>query len=796
MSQTIRNYTAINKSAPNSFDSLIAATYAEDTEPLTPLLAPTDLSILPLSITTSKITPGQLTEDQANSLIAAGITTLRYVDVLGNGNTDGVQLDALVSTDGEDFNWNAVWQCNTRIHDQGWTAEFKIPYSAFRFAEAEEQKWDVNFFRTVRRYREQSFWQYVDPAQAGFIQQSGELNNIKNISPPIRLFFYPYASGYYEAGKAPDGSAAESTSLNGGMDIKFGINESLTLDMTLIPDFGQIQSDNQVLNLSPFEVRFNENRQFFTEGTELFSKGNLFYSRRIGEYPINASAAFNDLQENEEVKEFPAQTQLLNATKISGRNANGLGVGFLNAVVDKADAIIESEAGDQRSVEVAPLTNYNIVVLDQNLKNNSYASLSNTNVIRNGSTYDANVSALTAAIRNKANSFELFVTAAYNKKFNFEDEDRDDGYTYSVVLSKINGNWNYGAEHLVESDTYDPNDFGFLFAPNEVNYTAFVNYTRYQPFGKFNRMRAGFETNYNRLHTPNVFTSVLMEGFLNMTSKGFHTFGFDAGFIPTETFDYFEPRKDGAFVMFPKQISASAFISSDYRRKIALDLRYWTEINDAPGWYSSNYRIAPRFRLNDQLLLTYVYSFQHEFNQRGFAGFDSDNNVIIGKREVTVHTNVLNLRYIFTNRMGLTFRARHYWSNANYNSYSRLAEEGNLFDASEAGSLSSEFTSYQSNDGDGGFNTIQINEDGSATNDRSFNAFNIDLVYSWVFSPGSEIRVVWKNSILNEDNDIPSSWRRNFDRTIELPQNNSFSIKVLYFIDYLSLKNKNKSIKN
>ena len=98
MSQTIRNYTAINKSAPNSFDSLIASTYAEDTEPLTPLLAPTDLSILPLSITTSKITPGQLTEDQANSLIAAGITTLRYVDVLGNGNTDGVQLDAKCPT--------------------------------------------------------------------------------------------------------------------------------------------------------------------------------------------------------------------------------------------------------------------------------------------------------------------------------------------------------------------------------------------------------------------------------------------------------------------------------------------------------------------------------------------------------------------------------------------------------------------------------------------------------------------------------------------------------------------------
>ncbi|MGB0423893.1 MAG: DUF5916 domain-containing protein, partial [Flavobacteriales bacterium] len=638
---------------------------------------------------------------------------------------DGVQLDALVSTDGEDFNWNAVWQCNTRIHDKGWTAEFKIPYSAFRFAEADEQVWDINFFRTIRRYREQSFWQHVDPAQAGFIQQSGELNNIKDISPPVRLFFYPYASGYYETAEVSDGPRRESTSLNGGMDIKFGINESFTLDMTLIPDFGQVQSDNQVLNLSPFEVRFNENRQFFTEGTELFSKGDLFYSRRIGEYPINGSLAFENLAENEEVKSFPGQTQLLNATKISGRNSNGLGIGFLNAVVDKAEAVVENDSGDKRTVEVAPLTNYNIFVLDQNLKNNSYASITNTNVLRNGHTYDANVTAFTTALRNKENSIELFASAAYNKKFNFDDEDSDDGYTYFMVLSKINGNWNYGAGHSVESDSYDPNDFGFLFAPNEINYSAFVNYTRYEPFGKFNGMRTGFETNYNRLHTPNAFTSFSMDAYLNMTTKGFHTFGIDASLVPTEAFDYFEARKDGAFVVFPKQVSASAFISSDYRRKIALDLRYWTDINAIPGWFSSNYRIAPRVRMSDKVMLTYVYSFQHDFNQQGFAGFDSDDNVIIGKRDVTVHTNVLNLRYIFTNRMGLTFRARHYWSNASYNSYARLAEEGNLFDAQGAGYLSSSFNSYETLDGNGELATVQINDDGVASNNRSFNAFNI-----------------------------------------------------------------------
>ena len=303
----------------------------------------------------------------------------------------GIQLDAQVSTFGEDFNWNAVWQCNTSITENGWIAEFKIPYSALRFPDQEEQIWDVNFTRVIRRHREQSFWHVIDPKVDGLIIQSGELRNIKNIEPPTRLFFYPYASAYYDTYPAEDGSTASTTSINGGMDVKFGINEAFTLDMTLIPDFGQAQSDNLVLNLSPFEVQFVENRQFFTEGIELFSKGDLFYSRRIGEFPINAGAAFSDLDEGEEVISLPSITQPLNVSKVSGRNKNGLGVGVLNALVDSASALVEDAEENRREVEVAPLSNYNIIVLDQNLKNNSFVSLINTNVYRAGETYDANV---------------------------------------------------------------------------------------------------------------------------------------------------------------------------------------------------------------------------------------------------------------------------------------------------------------------------------------------------------------------------------------------------------------------
>src|SRR5258705_10304557 len=156
---------------------------------------------------------------------------------------------------------------------------------------------------------------------------------IKYIKPPLRLSFSPYFSSYVNnyPYNTP-GIKNTTTSLNGGMDVKYGINDAFTLDMTLIPDFGQVQSDNQVLNLSPFEVKYNENRSFFTEGTELFNKGNLFYSRRIGGTPIHFGDVSGQLGANERVLKNPTESKLINATKVSGRTTKGLGVGFFNAL--------------------------------------------------------------------------------------------------------------------------------------------------------------------------------------------------------------------------------------------------------------------------------------------------------------------------------------------------------------------------------------------------------------------------------------------------------------------------------
>ncbi|TFH35049.1 MAG: hypothetical protein E4G95_07380, partial [Bacteroidia bacterium] len=270
--------------------------------------------------------------------------------------------------------WDAVWDSKTTITEYGWIAEIKIPYSALRFPKEGKQTWGINFWREVRRTRELSSWNYVDRETGTTFNHLGELSNIVDIKPPLRLSLTPYVSAYLE--KYDSEKAA--TSFNGGLDLKWGINESFTLDATLVPDFGQVRSDDQVLNLSPYEVKYNENRPFFMEGTELFSKGDIFYTRRIGARPRDYNTAYELTAENEEITYNPSETSLINATKVSGRTRSGLGIGVFNAMTNAMYAIAEDTlTGETREILTGPFTNYNMIVLDQSLRNNSYLSLAN-----------------------------------------------------------------------------------------------------------------------------------------------------------------------------------------------------------------------------------------------------------------------------------------------------------------------------------------------------------------------------------------------------------------------------------
>lgn len=676
-----------------------------------------------------------------------------------------------------DVSWNAVWHCHTKLLSDGWTAEYRIPFAALRFPESEIQDWDINFFREIRRIREHAYWSGVNPVQAGFLTQMGRVQGISQIKPPIRLFFFPYASSYVNfQGNGKGAPATRSTSYNGGMDVKLGLSDAFTLDATLIPDFGQTISDQLILNITPFEIQFADNRQFFTEGLDLFGKGGVFYSRRVGS--VNHEAALPvETGEGESVSILPVETRLFNATKISGRTRSGLGLGFFNAVSAPAYAVVvNDETNTSRDVLYYPMTNHNVTVVDQNLRNNGYFSLLNSNVARDGEAYDANVTATQFELRDRKNNFALTGRGALSSKFNYSDQEADNGYTSEVGIGKISGNLTGSAGVLVESTHYDPNDLGFLMNANQVTYSANVGYSIYEPFGPFNRLWSSLAFNYDNLYSPYTFTSAAVSAEVGWVTRTFQAYGLNLDVTPVRGYDYFDPRVDGYVFRTPRNQTFGGWVSTDYRKRLALDASSYYGISSFPGAYNWNYRVSPRWRVNDHIMLIYVYSFQSNNKNIGFAdiyrGPDDDELPVVGTRDVISHTNVLTVNYAINPLMLATCRVRHYWGFSRYFQFYGLDPWGELT-----------ATPYE------GFRP-----EGGTLADDNFNSFTIDLQYRWIFTPGSELTMVWKNSITEFVNDIPSDLLENVDRLLGLPQVNSFSIRLLYFLDYNSLTRRHQPV--
>jgi hypothetical protein len=364
------------------------------------------------------------------------------------------------------------------------------------------------------------------------------------------------------------------------MDVKYGINESFTLDMTLVPDFGQVQSDNQVLNLSPFEVQYNENRAFFTEGTELFNKGNLFYSRRIGGTPLRYGEVYSQIGGNEKVIKNPQETKLINATKVSGRTKNGLGIGFFNAVTRPMYAEVENTNKQIRKIETSPLTNYNILVLDQTLKNNSSISIINTNVLRNGFDYDANVSAALFDINNKKNTYNLNGKFALSQLSNSPGK-ASVGYSHNFGFGKTGGRWNFRLAEEVADDKYEINDLGFLNNNNYQDLSFGTSYKWIKPTNWYNQIRINYNAGYSTLYKtlPSQKINNKFKGFNtnvngNMQLKNLWGVFMFLGY-GSKGNDFYEPRLNGYSFRTPRRLQAAFGFESNQAKKYTVGLEYF-----------------------------------------------------------------------------------------------------------------------------------------------------------------------------------------------------------------------------
>jgi len=622
----------------------------------------------------------------------------------------GVQADAKVSAGGnnEDENWDAVWQSAVTFTDEGWIAELMIPYSALRFPKTKQQDWGVNFVRRNSTSREESTWNKLDVTVDGFVQQSGLITGI-----------------------------------------------------------------SKQLNLGPFEQAFDENRAFFTEGTELFNRNGLFYSRRVGQRPIDFYNVEDDLLVNEEIIENPANTKLLNATKVSGRTASGFGIGVFNAFSKKSEAIIrDTITNTSRAFQTQAFTNYNIISVDKNLKNNSNIGFINTNVMRADKGRDANVSGMSLRLRDKTNTWALENSFSYSQVFEIDEvsgnNDAERGFSNEIEVAKVSGKLNFGAFHGIESDTFNPNDLGLLFANNSHNMGVFANYNENEAGNTFQEYGGRFNVVRMALYQPNTEQGYEIQGNVYGTWKNFLTNWIFLQYRPTGVKDFYETRQDdfATYFKWPKNFTMATGFSSDFRKRLAIRGRafYFTAYGHE-DFKENGLRLSPRFRVNDKLNIEGEIDLTNRPRDFGYVD-EVGSDIIFGERDRYQTMTGLEVNYLFDAEKRFSIEGRQVWDKGEYTGYNTLNNRGEL----------------------------DSNSTYSGTDDFNFSAFNIDANFNWRFAPGSDLDLSYRKSITDFQEDVRSGYFTNFSQTFNADTNDVLNLKISYYLDYNNAKNlfKNK----
>lgn len=290
----------------------------------------------------------------------------------------GVKSDGFISDNGRTWegNWNPIWYLKTNIDDEGWTAEIKIPLSQLKFSDASEQIWGLQSTRRYFRTEERSLWQRIPLDAPGWVSEFGELHGLTGLSPQRQIEIQPFVLSQLETYPKEEGNPFKTGNdfkLNGGLDAKIGITNDLTLNLTINPDFGQVEADPAAIVLDGFQVFYDERRPFFVENRNIFNytfaddQDNLFYSRRIGRNPNGQP----NIPEGASMT-VPINTTILGAAKFSGKTKNGWSIGILESVTGKEYAKIQ-ENDQTRKVLVEPLTNYLVSRVQKDFNNrNSY----------------------------------------------------------------------------------------------------------------------------------------------------------------------------------------------------------------------------------------------------------------------------------------------------------------------------------------------------------------------------------------------------------------------------------------
>ncbi|MFQ5823957.1 MAG: DUF5916 domain-containing protein [bacterium] len=740
-------------------------------------------------------------------------------------NAAGVKGDEAISNDGDnwDSNWNPVWYAAVAIDELGWTAEMRIPFSQLRFAKKAEQVWGLQVQRQLFRKEERSVWQYIPRNTGGWVSYFGELHGIKGIRTSRRIELLPYGvSDLRKFAKEPNNPFAtgQSTNFSGGLDAKIGVTSDLTLDVTVNPDFGQVEADPSEVNLTAFETFFQEKRPFFIEGQNIldyrlmggdgdFSYDRLFYSRRIGRSP-----QYSPDLDDDEYMQLPDNTSILTAMKLTGKTNSGLSIGVLDAITERECAHIDLN-GERRQETVEPFSNYFVgrVQKDYGRGNTSIGSILTT-THRNLSesqlkflnssaysggvdfrhqwqnkTYYLNVRTAFSHVRGDQQAI-LEVQTASQRYYQRPDADYVTLDSARTSLSGHGGFVNFGRSGngklrfsvggMWRSPGLELNDLGFLRQADRVLQYFWFGYSINNPFSIFRKLHANFNqwAGWN-FGGENVFAGGNINGGGQFKNYWFFWFGVNRNANSLST----SALRGGPAMKFPGRWNQWYNISSDNRKALQFGFggsNSWSDEgnsrrNNVWFWLSFRPRNAMRLRINpffsvNKQDLQYIDSIEHEDEDRYLFG------------RLNQKTLGITIRFDFsvTPDLSIQYYGQPFVSAGKYAQFKRITEP-------RATRYENRFHTFTGNEiqFDSEKGKYNFDEDANGTTDYSidtpdfnFRQFRSNLVVRWEYNPGSTIFFVWSQERTGDDNNGNFSFKNDIGELFDENATNVFLIKM------------------
>ncbi len=740
----------------------------------------------------------------------------------------GVKIDYFVSGNGqnEDYSWDPIWHVRTNIDESGWTAEMMIPFSQLRFSGNGTNSWGLQVGRFIYRKEEVSIWQFIPKDASGWVHLFGELNGISDIKPRKELGITPYTVTSLNTFEKEPGNpymTGRDNNLNGGIDAKFGITNDLTMDVTINPDFGQVEADPSVVNLTAFETFYEEKRPFFIEGRNIFnfrltpgdgdlSGENLFYSRRIGRAPqhrprIN-SGAYIDM---------PNNTPILGAIKLSGKTEDGLSVGLMQSLTGEQNASIFSSGTEYEKV-VEPLTSYTAGRLQKDFnEGNSILGGMFTSTIRNlsdSSLYFLHRSAYSGGIdysqywndktwylstkflfshvrgEEEAISYTQQSPVHYFQRPDASHLEVDPartsltGHGGTIEGGKTGGRLNFiGIVHW-KSPGLELNDIGYIRNADEIFQILWIGYRIWEPFGIFRRVNLSF----NQFYSTDFGGKTLGRGAnINGHTQFKNYWSLGAGTnVQLERYSTHVLR-GGPSLLLPGSINNWVNISSDNRKNARFSANFSRsgafEGEDKNFNYSLTATFLPHNALRFSLSPAYRTN-KRELQYVSRVTHNGNNSYIMGKLEQKTASVAVRINYSLTPELSLQFYGEPFISSGSYSDFKHITDPA-------AGDYYDRFSLYSSGQVhfDDENNRYYFDENSNGSYDYNignpnFNAlyFNSNLVFRWEYLPGSHIYLVWSQNRNQFAANGHFSFKNHTRELFDLQPHNVFMLKASYRI--------------